>query len=1451
MSGISSVMIVVALAAVLTGGIVPPAAASPAGSAWTKLLPQGILDLGSAVAASPAAEYVFPTQRTGVTSIVSVNSEGHLANSGVSVRDISANGRYVGMASTATNLIPGFEGSGQQLYLKDVATGELECVSVSSDGVPGDRWSSQMSVSATGRYVVFSSNARNLVPGLPANERSRLFLRDRQTNETSVASVSAEGTASNWGSGGGRITPDGRYLAFSSTATNLIAGEPVSIPDYPMRDQVYIHDRQEQQITRLSVDAEGNPGGSHLQGEGQSGSPSVSADGRYVAFDTTARNLMPEGAYGHNEYLKRQVVVRDVREWTLEHISVSPDGEIGNDSSWGPVMSPDGRYVFFHSHATNLVPGITVHAQLYVYDRVTESMDCVSIGPDGSHASQQALHSGQSAISSDGRYVAFYSRATNLVPETNAGHESVFVHDRVTRVTDRISVATDGTPADQASNLPVMSADGRYVAFDSRATNLVPETIPPDEFSTRRSQAFMHDRQAIANNPPSVVTLIQPVGGAVVDRAPFELHMSATDDDPTDRLRYQVELLQDGDVVLALDQTEAPQDWSRDRYHSGETAVVGVHEPLQAGDYQWRARAYDGRDWGLWSDTAPFSFMPTVRWALHEPIGHVVQKLIFRLSASVEGTGIEAAARAAGTDRYHYRIEVSRDVDFSDHVVIFDQSVDNRGWTQEDYASGEDAGMITDYAFPINVPLYWRARMKPATGDTWSDETAVRPFRLVAGWSMVPPHRGIRVGRTDHIPVMINNPTEFTCDYLMSFDIGLLHVPNVVGTARLIDPSGEVVEEVVINEGPLEFITEELGPGRHLFHVEVSTDWAQAGQQITPQNGIVIPTLVFLGKVAIGYVGGMIIEASCRELAKLALQEDHGFTDDEASIVADVMQDVGLTAAATGAQSRAAAEAVQRELVRRGRTELAQRLVARGGRGIPYVGAAMNVLACGQGVWDAIYGSRPRPVGDDRDYSDYLHSDYYEVMRPPGDPGAPFDPPLYRVVTSWDPNEKVGTVGRSGYVMPGEELPYRVLFENETEFDGMPTVPAQEVFISDVILSEHVDLERFSFTAAGFGDHHVVFDEGTTTISHDVHLDLPDRNVVVEIRGGLDLETRTIEVSFRGIDPDTGDLDWEGFLPPNHNPPEGDGYIAFETAVTDDAPSGAVISNGATIVFDVNPPIITNEVSVTVDDVPPVSTVVALDPVQESETFEVVVDASDDVSGVYQIHLWVSEEEYVAGAMQPAANIVVDDRVFSLRGVYDGEEDPRFEFEGRDGYVYHFYTVASDVAGNRELPPTTAQASTRVSVPPSTEHTFPAGIQMVSVPVIPDEADPAQMGFDDGKWARWDHGAGDYVLYDNDPDGYTRFDPAASVPGKGYWTRFAAATDVNVAGEPVSGDAYVVQLPAGWSQIGSPRLTAVPWSILGDAALKVRHNGAEMTLAEAQAAGVCEDFAWAHRQGAG
>jgi dipeptidyl aminopeptidase/acylaminoacyl peptidase len=206
------------------------------------------------------------------------------------------------------------------------------------------------------------------------------------------------------------------------------------------------------------------------QGNDFSGSASVSADGRFVAFISAASNLVPGDTNGVFD-----IFVRDLQTNTTTRASVASDGTEANAESafvGAPQISADGRFVAFESFASNLVPGDTNSTlDIFVHDQVTGQTTRPSVASDGTEGNGQSL---VPAISGDGRLVAFWSIASNLVPGDTNSTSDIFVHDQQTGTTTRVSVASDGTQGDNTSESPSISTNGRFVAFESFASNLVP-----------------------------------------------------------------------------------------------------------------------------------------------------------------------------------------------------------------------------------------------------------------------------------------------------------------------------------------------------------------------------------------------------------------------------------------------------------------------------------------------------------------------------------------------------------------------------------------------------------------------------------------------------------------------------------------------------------------------------------------------------------------------------------------------------------------------------------------------------------------------------------------------------------------------------------------------------------------------------------------------------------------
>jgi Tol biopolymer transport system component len=276
-------------------------------------------------------------------------------------------------------------------------------VSVASDGTHGNWNSASDSISADGRYVVFSSDANNLVDGdtnvcdltMTSFGCHDVFVRDRAAGMTTRISVSSDGTEGTQASWGGSISADGQYVAFSSRAE-------FAADDTNFWEDAYVHDQDSGETMRVSVASNGD------QAEKGGGDASISADGGYIGFGSESPDLVDGDT---NE--SRDVFLHDLQTGETTRISVASDGTQGDNSSWNPTLSADGRFVAFGSRASNLVVGDGNNSDdVFIHDRVTGETTLVSLSWDGS----QGNHiSEDPSISADGRYVVFESSASNLV----------------------------------------------------------------------------------------------------------------------------------------------------------------------------------------------------------------------------------------------------------------------------------------------------------------------------------------------------------------------------------------------------------------------------------------------------------------------------------------------------------------------------------------------------------------------------------------------------------------------------------------------------------------------------------------------------------------------------------------------------------------------------------------------------------------------------------------------------------------------------------------------------------------------------------------------------------------------------------------------------------------------------------------------------------------------------
>ena len=331
------------------------------------------------------------------------------------------------------------------------AAGVTTRVSSTSAGVAGTGPSDDSWATSGGRYVGFSSEASNLVPG-DTNFAEDVFLRDRSAGTTERISVATDGTQGVYPSVRPRISADGRYVVFESLSPNLVPA------DTNGRTDIFLRDRQSRTTVRLSVAANGT------QAAGTSTNESISPDGRFVTVTSDAPNLVPGDTNGLSD-----VFLLDRRTGGLTLVSTNQAGQQGNSSSDSGIVSADGRYVVFESGASNLVPGDTNDVlDIFVKDMQTGAVRRVSV----SNAGTQLAEGGSTpSVSEDGRYVTF-------IGQPMSEDSQVYVRDLTLRKTTLVSVGADGRPGDFGAYGATISGNGRYVAFTSGATTIVPGSPP-------------------------------------------------------------------------------------------------------------------------------------------------------------------------------------------------------------------------------------------------------------------------------------------------------------------------------------------------------------------------------------------------------------------------------------------------------------------------------------------------------------------------------------------------------------------------------------------------------------------------------------------------------------------------------------------------------------------------------------------------------------------------------------------------------------------------------------------------------------------------------------------------------------------------------------------------------------------------------------------------------------
>jgi len=406
-----------------------------------------VLSIALTLVGSPGSAATPTTRR------LSVNSSGVEADAEADNPATSGSGRYTVFDSGATNLVGGDTNDTTDVFIRDRSLGRTRRVSVNSNEVQGNSSSQHASVSADGRYVVFDSFASNLVPN-DDNGQLDSFVRDRQAGTTRMLSVRSNGNQGNGYSYEPKIAANGRFVVFTSEATNMVSGDTNDARD------VFLRDLSTNRTRRVSVT------NGEAQGNGGSQDGVISANGNVIAFVSGATNMVA----GDSNVLD-DIYVRDRAAGTTRRVNLSSAGAQADTFTDRPQISGNGRFVVFSSQATNLVGSDTnANYDVFIRDRTTNTTRLVSMS---SAEVQGEAASYDPRITSGGRFVVFTSDSSNLIPSDGNTFQEVFLRDRKLGTTIRVSVRIAGGAGDDYSVEASISADGRFVAFLSRATNLV------------------------------------------------------------------------------------------------------------------------------------------------------------------------------------------------------------------------------------------------------------------------------------------------------------------------------------------------------------------------------------------------------------------------------------------------------------------------------------------------------------------------------------------------------------------------------------------------------------------------------------------------------------------------------------------------------------------------------------------------------------------------------------------------------------------------------------------------------------------------------------------------------------------------------------------------------------------------------------------------------------------
>jgi uncharacterized repeat protein (TIGR01451 family) len=379
--------------------------------------------------------------------------------------------RVMGLFLLLPLMIFSFTMSGQAA----VSVNNVERVSLGSGGVEGNLDSYYVSISENASVVGFESFASNWGPDQTDLNFVDIFTRNRTTNTTRKISVGPNGEQADQRSFDPAVSANGRYVSFISYATNLVPGD-TNREDYVDNGlDVFLYDWVTNTLKRVTLTWDGKQIDGNNVGF-------ITPDASHVVFSSNGINV--ESSPSNGDRLSA-IYIRNLQTGAIERITKAPDGSYPNDIVVGAQPSYDGRFIVYLSDATNLVTDTNGVRDVMLYDRQTQQTILVS-KPIGGGQSNGT--SSPAVISSDGRYIAFRSFASNLVPGDTNGQSDIFVYDRVLSTMELVSVSSTGALGNGESKDPAICGNGRFVSFTSVATNLVPLA------HNGQRQVYVHDR---------------------------------------------------------------------------------------------------------------------------------------------------------------------------------------------------------------------------------------------------------------------------------------------------------------------------------------------------------------------------------------------------------------------------------------------------------------------------------------------------------------------------------------------------------------------------------------------------------------------------------------------------------------------------------------------------------------------------------------------------------------------------------------------------------------------------------------------------------------------------------------------------------------------------------------------------------------------------------------------